>query len=78
MTRDSQPTNATLMARCHAAVPRGVGQFHEVCIARGSNSETWDIKIRRYIDYASGIAGLNTGHYHHTVRSSTDQHQRAR
>lgn len=25
MTRDSQPTNATLMARCHAAVPRGVG-----------------------------------------------------
>ena len=56
--------NATLMARRRAAIPRGVGQSHEVFITKGENAEVWDIEGRRYIDFAGGIAVLNTGHRH--------------
>ncbi|MDP2451925.1 4-aminobutyrate--2-oxoglutarate transaminase [Polaromonas sp.] len=64
MTIASTPTNAALMARRRTAVPRGVGQSHEVFIARGENAEVWDVEGRRYIDFAGGIAVLNTGHCH--------------
>jgi len=64
MQRDSLPTNAALMARRHAAVPRGVGQVHNIFIARGKNAEFWDVEGKRYIDFAGGIAVLNTGHCH--------------
>ncbi len=57
-------TNATLMARRRAAIPRGVGQSHEVFITKGENAEVWDVEGRRYIDFAGGIAVLNTGHRH--------------
>lgn len=67
MQRDSLPTNAALMARRHAAVPRGVGQAHNIFIARGKNAEFWDVEGRRYIDFAGGIAVLNTGHCHPEV-----------
>ena len=59
-----QTTNAALMARRRAAIPRGVGQSHEVFIARGDNAEVWDVEGKRYIDFAGGIAVLNTGHCH--------------
>ena len=55
-------TNAALMARRQAAIPRGVGQSHEVFIARAENAEIWDVEGKRYIDFAGGIAVLNTGH----------------
>jgi len=32
--------------------------------ARALNSEVWDVEGRRYIDFAGGIAALNTGHRH--------------
>ena len=57
-------TNASLMARRRAAVVRGVGQAHEIFIARAFNAEVWDVEGRRYIDFAGGIAVLNTGHCH--------------
>ncbi|URI11073.1 4-aminobutyrate--2-oxoglutarate transaminase [Aquincola tertiaricarbonis] len=57
-------TNAELMARRRAAVPRGVGQAHEIFIARAENAEFWDVEGKRYIDFAGGIAVLNTGHCH--------------
>ena len=60
-------TNANLMARRRAAIPRGVGQSHEVFIARGENAEIWDVEGKRYIDFAGGIAVLNTGHCNPTV-----------
>jgi 4-aminobutyrate aminotransferase/(S)-3-amino-2-methylpropionate transaminase len=62
MQRESHLKNAALMARRQAAVPRGVGQSHEVFIARGDNAEVWDVEGKRYIDFAGGIAVLNTGH----------------
>ncbi|PIW07205.1 MAG: 4-aminobutyrate--2-oxoglutarate transaminase, partial [Comamonadaceae bacterium CG17_big_fil_post_rev_8_21_14_2_50_60_13] len=62
MLTKTQQTNAALMARRKAAIPRGVGQSHEVFIARGDNAEVWDVEGKRYIDFAGGIAVLNTGH----------------
>ncbi len=67
MQRDLHLKNAALMARRQAALPRGVGQSHEVFIARGENAEIWDVEGRRYIDFAGGIAVLNTGHRHPAI-----------
>jgi len=52
------------MARRRAAMPRGSGQVHEVFVDRALNAEVWDVEGRRYIDFAGGIAVLNTGHRH--------------
>ena len=67
MQREANLNNAALMARRHAAIARGVGQSHEVFIARGENAEIWDVEGKRYIDFAGGIAVLNTGHRHPAV-----------
>jgi len=67
MQRDPHLTNAALLARRQAAVPRGVGHAHEIFAARAVNAEVWDVEGRRYIDFAGGIAVLNTGHCHPAV-----------
>jgi 4-aminobutyrate aminotransferase/(S)-3-amino-2-methylpropionate transaminase len=64
MLREPNLNNAALMARRREAIPRGVGQSHEVFITRGKNAEVWDVEGKRYIDFAGGIAVLNTGHCH--------------
>lgn len=67
MKREDNATNAILMARRHAAVARGVGQAHEIFVSRADNAEIWDVEGRRYIDFAGGIAVLNTGHCNPTI-----------
>jgi 4-aminobutyrate aminotransferase/(S)-3-amino-2-methylpropionate transaminase len=70
MQRDPQPalkSNAELMARRNAAVARGVGHTHAIFAARADNAEVWDVEGKRYIDFAGGIAVLNTGHRHPKV-----------
>jgi 4-aminobutyrate aminotransferase/(S)-3-amino-2-methylpropionate transaminase len=67
MQREAHLTNAALMARRQAAVARGVGQAHAVFIDHARNAELWDVEGRRYIDFAGGIAVLNTGHCHPAV-----------
>lgn len=71
-------TNAALMARRQAAVARGVGQAHDIFVARGLNAEVWDVEGRRYLDFAGGIAVLNTGHCHpqviDAVKAQLDQY----
>jgi 4-aminobutyrate aminotransferase/(S)-3-amino-2-methylpropionate transaminase len=78
MQREPNLNNAALMARRQAAIPRGVGQSHEVFIARGENAEIWDVEGKRYIDFAGGIAVLNTGHRHpaviEAVKAQLDQY----
>jgi 4-aminobutyrate aminotransferase / (S)-3-amino-2-methylpropionate transaminase / 5-aminovalerate transaminase len=78
MQREPNLNNAALMARRQAAVPRGVGQSHEVFIAKGENAEIWDVEGKRYIDFAGGIAVLNTGHRHpaviEAVKAQLDQY----
>lgn len=60
-------TNAALHARRLAAVPRGVATATQIFAARAENAELWDVEGRRYIDFAGGIAVLNTGHRHPRV-----------
>src|SRR2546427_1253452 len=67
MHRDTLPTNAALMARRKTAGARGAGQAHEIFVARARHAELWDVEGRRYIDFAGGIAVLNTGHCHPEV-----------
>eukprot|EP01030_Chromulinospumella_sphaerica_P008676 gene8676-8487_t len=64
MQQDRHFTNAALLARRHAAVARGVGQAHEIFVHKARNAELWDVEGRRFIDFAGGIAVLNTGHLH--------------
>jgi len=66
-------TNEQLTTRRRAAIPRGLGQSLEVFAARASNAEIWDVEGRRYIDFASGIAVLNTGHRHPKVMAAVTQ-----
>lgn len=60
-------SNAALLARREAAVPRGVASAAPVFAARAENAELWDVEGKRYIDFAGGIAVLNTGHRHPKV-----------
>ncbi len=59
--------NASLRARREAATPRGVGITAPFFVARAENAELWDVEGRRYVDFAGGIAVLNTGHRHPRV-----------
>jgi 4-aminobutyrate aminotransferase / (S)-3-amino-2-methylpropionate transaminase / 5-aminovalerate transaminase len=67
MQADRKLLNAALYARRQSAVARGVGQAHEIFIKNARNSEFWDVEGRRFIDFAGGIAVLNTGHLHPQV-----------
>lgn len=64
------PTNADLSRRRAAAIPRGVGNALQVYAERAVNGEIWDVEGRRYIDFGSGIAVLNTGHLHPKVQAA--------
>ena len=59
--------NQTLQQRKNAATPRGVGVMCDFYADRAENAELWDVEGRRYIDFAAGIAVLNTGHRHPKV-----------
>jgi 4-aminobutyrate aminotransferase len=66
----STGTNAEWHARRLAATPRGVAVMGDFFIDRAKNSEFWDIEGRRFIDFAGGIAVLNTGHVHPKVQAA--------
>ncbi len=63
-------SNAELHARRQQAVPRGVSNSLAVYAERASNAELWDVEGKRYIDFASGISVLNTGHVHPKVSAA--------
>jgi 4-aminobutyrate aminotransferase/(S)-3-amino-2-methylpropionate transaminase len=62
--------NQQLQGRRDAAIARGISNQLPVFVARASNAEIWDEEGRRYIDFASGIAVLNTGHVHPEVKAA--------
>ncbi|MGP8034573.1 MAG: 4-aminobutyrate--2-oxoglutarate transaminase [Steroidobacteraceae bacterium] len=66
-------SNAELHARRQQAVPRGVSNSLAVYAERAANAELWDVEGRRYIDFASGISVLNTGHVHPKVSAAITQ-----
>jgi 4-aminobutyrate aminotransferase/(S)-3-amino-2-methylpropionate transaminase len=69
--------NAELLARRVKAVPRALSHATSVYAERARNAEVWDVEGKRYIDFAGGIAVLNTGHCHPKVMAAaTEQMQR--
>jgi 4-aminobutyrate aminotransferase/(S)-3-amino-2-methylpropionate transaminase len=64
------PRNASLQARKEAAVPRGLATSLPVFAAKAEGSEIIDVEGKRYIDFAGGIAVLNTGHLHPKVKAA--------
>ncbi len=64
-------SNAELMDRRNAALPRGVASATSVFVAKAENSELWDVEGKRYVDFAAGIAVCNTGHRHPKILAAT-------
>jgi 4-aminobutyrate aminotransferase/(S)-3-amino-2-methylpropionate transaminase len=65
-------TNQQMLQRRSNAVPRGVATAMPFFAARAENAELWDIEGKRYIDFAGGIAVLNTGHRHPKVMAAVE------
>ncbi|MGV8987991.1 MAG: 4-aminobutyrate--2-oxoglutarate transaminase [Cypionkella sp.] len=59
--------NADVALRRTESIARGVGMQTQIYVDRALNSEVWDIEGNRYIDFAAGIAVVNTGHRHPKV-----------
>src|SRR6202451_4566968 len=57
-------SNNDLHQRRQSAIPRGVTNSLAVY------AELWDVEGRRFIDFASGISVLNTGHLHPKVKAA--------
>ncbi|CAN7643363.1 4-aminobutyrate--2-oxoglutarate transaminase [Pseudorhodoferax sp. LjRoot39] len=66
-------TNQQIDARRVAATPRGVGIGFQIYAERAENAQIWDVEGRRYIDFGSGIAVLNTGHRHPRVMQAVKE-----
>ena len=66
-------TSAELHARRIAAVPRGIGHATQIYAKRAKNAEIWSEDGKRYIDFAAGIAVVNTGHQHPKVVSAVQK-----
>ena len=63
-------TNAELQRRKELAIARGQGNLAPVYVERAENAELWDVEGKRYIDFGSGIAVVNTGHGHPKVKAA--------
>lgn len=65
--------NADISKRRDGAIARGVGMMTQVYVDRAENSEVWDVEGNRYIDFAAGIAVVNTGHRHPKVMAAVQK-----
>jgi len=65
--------NETLLRRRNDAVAQGVGQIHPIFAERADNARVWDVDGHEYLDFAGGIAVLNTGHLHPKVVAAVQE-----
>ena len=61
--------NEALRARHTVAVPRGIAT-KSVYAAKAENAHIWDVDGKKYVDFAAGIAVVNTGHRHPKVMAA--------
>ncbi len=59
--------NAELLERRKYAVGMGVASATPIYAEKALNAELWDVDGNRYIDFAMGMAVVNTGHCHPKV-----------
>ncbi|WP_372881885.1 4-aminobutyrate--2-oxoglutarate transaminase [Psychromonas sp.] len=69
--------NAKLNERRLEATPRGVGVMCDFYAERAENASLWDVEGNEIIDFASGIAVLNTGHRHPKVVAAIEAQLKA-
>ena len=69
-------SNSELRTRRASAVPRGIASMTGVFADRADNAEIWDVDGRRYVDFAGGIAVLNTGHRHPKVMAAVAEQEK--
>jgi len=62
--------NAEIAERRKTSIARGVGMQTQIYVDRALNAEVWDVEGNRYIDFAAGIAVVNTGHRHPRVMAA--------
>jgi 4-aminobutyrate aminotransferase len=65
--------NAEIAERRKTSIARGVGMQTQIYVERAENAEVWDVEGRRYIDFAAGIAVVNTGHRHPRVMAAVEK-----
>lgn len=70
MSGQPSPKNQALHERRNAAISRGMSTMLPVYVKRAQNAELWDEDGRRYVDFAGGIAVVNTGHVHPRVKDA--------
>ncbi|MBZ8117085.1 4-aminobutyrate--2-oxoglutarate transaminase [Roseovarius sp. LXJ103] len=62
--------NAEIAERRTHAISQGVGMMTQIYVDHAKNAEVWDVEGNRYIDFAAGIAVVNTGHCHPKVMAA--------
>lgn len=70
MLSEAKMKNQDLNTRRSLATPRGVGVMCDFYAVRAENATLWDANGKEYIDFAGGIAVLNTGHLHPKVKAA--------
>lgn len=65
-------TNAELSNLRAENLPRGVASVCDFFADRAENAEIWDVEGNRFLDFAGGIAVLNTGHRHPRVMAAVE------
>jgi len=65
--------NQELQTRKELAFARGQGNLSNAYIAKGKNSEVWDVEGKRFIDFGAGIAVVNTGHAHPKINQAVKE-----
>ena len=65
--------NNELQQRRLAATPRGIGVMCGFYADKAENATLWDVEGNEVIDFAAGIAVLNTGHRHPKVIAAVEK-----
>jgi len=65
--------NNELNERRLQATPRGIGVMCKFFAERAENATLWDVEGNEVIDFAAGIAVLNTGHRHPKVVAAVEK-----
>jgi 4-aminobutyrate aminotransferase/(S)-3-amino-2-methylpropionate transaminase len=66
-------SNMQWQQRKNQVFARGMGNMLPVYVQKARNAEVWDIEGNRYIDFAAGIAVVNTGHSHPQIVKAVKQ-----
>lgn len=69
--------SSELNQRRQQATPRGVGVMCDYFVEKAENATIWDIEGKVVIDFAAGIAVLNTGHRHPKIVAAVEKQLQA-